>query len=222
MTGIEPSRMAIISQWMARSKNPPKTLEESREAQIEFMTRANPDYTRDTAKAELEFSDRLQMELRMMGSAGARSERTFVKILNPGTATGVTYDITANQMVSPNLTALDVKTVMANKDAFAYRGFDAEKTIAYYIEATQAAAERSVDKNGYVNFTGTWDKSRVTHDVNEYIGWLYEAAGMQQTAAASGAPEGAAPANPQPAPVTAETLGGLKNDVLNALANDPA
>ncbi len=54
-------------------------------------------------------------------------------------------------------------------------------TYADYLRNEVAAASQV--KPDATNFTGAWGKDRVTHDVNEYIGWLMQAAQQKSQAA---------------------------------------
>jgi hypothetical protein len=83
---------------------------------------------------------------------------------------------------SPDLNALNVDFVIENQ-ARAY-GNDV-KNIAYYAEYLQNSMANAVAKDPDHVFNGYWGADRVTHDVNEYVGWLYERAGIERPASLS-------------------------------------
>lgn len=87
-------------------------------------------------------------------------------------------------IVSSNVSAVDVDFVVANQNLFADDGFNDGNTIHLYAKALQQDAAESFEANGYVNFHGSWGDRRTT-DVNEYVGWLYGAAGIEPVAADS-------------------------------------
>lgn len=198
----------MMSRWQTRSQPSPKDHAAIRESQIDFMVNLSSDsYTRETAKAHLEEADRMRMKTGLTRTKLARGEIDFSKAVEVrinGRSNGAPPAIPRGpapwMLVSPNVQALDIDVVMANKDAFGDEGYDAEKAISYYAAALQRDAATSMERNGHVNFTGSW-KDRITNDVNEYVAWLYEAAAATPSA-----------------PVSVEKLGELKGKVLATLA----
>lgn len=60
------------------------------------------------------------------------------------------------------------------------------KNLSHYADYLRSELDAAKQARPDVTFTGTWGKDRVTNDVNEYIGWLYQAAqsksqGSEQT-----------------------------------------
>lgn len=49
----------------------------------------------------------------------------------------------------------------------------------HYADFLTSEAERYKAQGTPYTFTGAWGNDRVTHDVNEYVGWLYQAVGRQ-------------------------------------------
>ena len=79
-----------------------------------------------------------------------------------------------SQMSGPiNIEALNVNSAIAVEGKLTANDL---KNISYYSDymRNEVAAAKSVNSN--VTFTGSWGKNRVTHDLNEYIGWLMQAA----------------------------------------------
>ncbi len=82
-----------------------------------------------------------------------------------------------SQMTGPvSITALDVNAVVKAQGQLI--GSDLKNLSAYGDHLrNELSAASSVRSD--VTFTGAWGKDRITHDVNEYIGWITQA--MQQS-----------------------------------------
>lgn len=50
------------------------------------------------------------------------------------------------------------------------------KNLSYYADYLRNEITAASSVKSDVTFTGIWGKDRVTHDVSEYIGWLFQAA----------------------------------------------
>lgn len=80
------------------------------------------------------------------------------------------------------LNALNTDFVVENQEKL--YGHDLQY-IAYYAEYLQKSFDNGLKQDSNYTFNGYSGTDRVTHDVNEYIGWLYERAGIEPPASTS-------------------------------------
>lgn len=153
----------------------------------------------------------------------------FVRFLSLASSASASPPPTASTplIVSPNVSAMKAEVVAENRHSLEARGYTAQETVDLYAYNLTKRVNDSLERNGYANFSGSWG-DRSTDDVNEYVGWLYEAvAASERTSAATqthaSAPQAMAPSTvASSGPMAATDLTSLKDDVLAALAVEPS
>jgi hypothetical protein len=74
---------------------------------------------------------------------------------------------------SVSINAIDVGSAVKAQGAMT--GGDL-KNLSLYADYLRSEVGAATSARSDATFTGTWGKDQVTHDVNEYIGWLMQAA----------------------------------------------
>jgi hypothetical protein len=74
------------------------------------------------------------------------------------------------------ISALDVGAAVKAQNSMTGQDLKDLSTYGAYLK-NEISAASSVKSD--VTFTGSWGKDRITHDVNEYIGWLMQAARLK-------------------------------------------
>ncbi len=152
----------VVTSWNRQEGVKPKTLQE--------------------ATAELEAQERSVMSTTQSYEAFLRGEGTPVGPGAPGRHDETLQQARAarsthySQVAGPvSIKALDVNAAVTAQGQLT--GGDLKNLSDYgdYLRGELSAAS-SVKSD--VTFTGAWGKERITHDVNEYMGWIMQA--MQQ------------------------------------------
>ncbi len=136
--------------------------------------------TVEDVTAQLEASDRMKLkqaqndELFFAGKGipvnGTTPQMVASAAAEAREARGQNYRLVSGPVV---IEAMNIDTAVKAQSSMT--GGDLKDLMKYadYLRNEVAAASKVRPD---VSFTGTWGKSRITTDVNEYVGWLYQAA----------------------------------------------
>ncbi|MCW1431574.1 hypothetical protein [Novosphingobium sp. JCM 18896] len=144
----------------------------------------------------------------------------FVKYLTLGnTPASAPSAASTPLMVSPNVSAMSAEVLAKNRHALEAHGYSAQETIDLYAYDLTKRVNASLERNGYANFSGSWG-DRSTTDVNEYVGWLYQAVAAEERMPDVAEAHGSVTlsATNSSGPIAETELADLKDDVLAALA----